>query len=552
MAHPSGHPRPASAFILVSLLVGPEKAACASLGEQLLTAARRPGDASAHGAWPPGAAPAAPAGSQAVAASVVVQASGFIEAARKSPRPEDASVVKLAEVQGDLPAPRAHSADLGVNSSADGSAASAAPAPADSEADAGAEEDNATAGPVKGHVVAKVSSSAGSGECRPDSEGASLTCCSAYTRSATRPGCRSNASWAEAKAACKAKGMELCSKAFINDGLGKGAGCPELDGTVMWTSEECVVSPLQVPAVAAASTPSPPAKEGWVYVLPHKLSASAARDRPEDSAFTYYQFEPLRVRGPQQVMEIAEIVLSNNGWQVSTSGATVSTPLGATDCNLLIDGNTSSIWTDLKLEPVTIRLPEPESVDGFGFITGSVAAHDPVRWKFRGSLDGITWTTLQHQAEDYAADVQRRELQGFVFGEQRPTSGAAARPAPAPDSTTRVPDASSYSDSLLNKTWTTADRAVTEEAAAAARRAHVESAEQKYREAVGSGPGAQQAKQERGDEPDAVQAAALSTFGVLALLLAGGVAAYCTHVRLGASAAEQPDKAHPPLPQRAD
>eukprot|EP00959_Pyramimonas_sp_CCMP1952_P194288 4062692-Pyramimonas_sp.AAC.1 len=40
------------------------------------------------------------------------------------------------EVQGDLPAPRAHSADLGVNSSADGSAASAAPAPADSEADA--------------------------------------------------------------------------------------------------------------------------------------------------------------------------------------------------------------------------------------------------------------------------------------------------------------------------------------------------------------------------------------------------------------------------------
>jgi hypothetical protein len=415
-----------------------------------------------------------------------------------------------------------------------------------SEEDAGAEEDNATAAPVKGHVVAKASSSAESDECRPDSGAAGLTCCSAYTRTATRPGCRSDASWAEAKAACKAKGMELCSKASLQYGLGKGAGCPELDGIAMWTSEECVVSPLQVPP---APTPLPPA-EGWVYVLPH--NHSTARDRPEDTAFIYYQFEPLKVRGDEHAIEIAEIVMANNGWQVSTSGATVSTPSGATDGILLIDGNLSSVWIDMKLEPITIKLPEPASVDGFGFVTGNVSDRDPVRWKFRGSLDGFMWTTLQDQAEDYVAAVMRRELQGFVFGEQRPTSGAAEPPAPAPESTTGGPNASIYSESLLNKSWTPADNEVTEEAAQAARQAPMEAAEQAYQQAVGSGAGGvPETEQEKEDKKtDTALIATLSTFGGIALLLAGGVAAYCMYTRPRASAAEQRDVADPLLSAR--
>jgi hypothetical protein len=494
----------------------------------------------------------APTDSQAEIASLVAQVS-------------NSSVVRLAEVVGDFVS-WLESADIGVNSSVDGIAVAPtlddanvsvhdtanASAPADFEADAGAEEDNATAAPAKGRVVAKVSSAAESEECRPLSEAAGLTCCSAYTRTATRPGCESSLSWADAKAACKAKGMELCSKAFIHSGLAKGAGCPELDGTAMWTSEECVVSPLQMQAATPESTPSPPAK-GWVYVLPHNNSA-AARERPEDSAFTYYQFEPLKVRGHEQVIEIGEIVFSNNGWQVSTSGATVSIPSGATNGSLLIDGNVSSVWIDMKLEPITIKLVEPASVDGFGFVTGNVSTRDPVRWKFKGSFDGFMWTTLQEQAEDYAADVQRREIQGFVFGEQRPTVGAAEPPVPAPDSTTGEPNASIYSDSLLNKSWTRADNEVTEEASAAGRQAHLEAAEQKFREAVGSsGPQSQQAEQEKEkDRPDTALVASLSTFGVIALLLAGGVAAYCMYMRPRADAAEQRDEADPLLSARGD
>lgn len=543
MASFSGHSRLASAFASALLLVGTEKAACAILSGQAETATlvvKATGSIEAGG----GGAPAVP-----------------LEPAPTSSHPADSSVVRLAEVVGEFVS-WLESADVGVNSSADGSAVASTPddanvgahdaanlsAPADFEADAGAEEDNATAAPAKGRVVAKVSSSAESEECRSLSEAAGLTCCSAYTRTATRPGCRSGLSWAEAKAACKAKGMELCSKASLQYGLGKGAGCPELDGIAMWTSEECVVSPLQVPPATPAPTPSPPA-EGWVYVLPHNHSA-AARDRPEDTAFMYYQFEPFKVRGDEHVIEIAEIVLANNGWQVSTSGATVSTPSGATDGSLLIDGNLSSVWIDMKLEPITIKLPEPTSVDGFGFVTGNVSARDPVRWKFRGSLDGFTWTTLQDQAEDYVAAVMRRELQGFVFGEQRPTSGAAEPPAPAPDSTTGGPNASIYADSLLNKSWTPADNDVTAEAAEAARQARVEAAEQAYQEAVGSGLRRETEQETEDKKPDTALVATLSTFGGIALLLAGGVAAYCMYTRPRAGAAGQRDGADPLLSAR--
>jgi len=276
--------------------------------------------------------------------------------------------------------------------------------------------------------------------------------------------------------------------------------------------------------------------EGWVYVLPH--NHSAPRDRPEDTAFLYYQFEPLKVRGREPVVEIAEIVLANNGWQVSTSGATVSTPSGATDGILLVDGDLSSVWVDMKLEPITIKLSEPTSVDGFGFVTGNVSDRDPVRWKFRGSLDGLMWTTLQHQAEDYAAAVLRRELQGFVFGEQRPTSGAAQPPAPAPDSTTGEPNARVYSESLLNKSWTRADNDVTETAAAAAREAHVDSAEQAYRQAVGKGASTEEAQGDE-DKTDTAMVASLSAFGGIALFLACGVAAYCMYPRPRPDGAEQ-------------
>jgi len=281
-------------------------------------------------------------------------------------------------------------------------------------------------------------------------------------------------------------------------------------------------------------------------VLPHNHSKS--EDRSEDTAFMYYQFEPLRVRGDEQVVEVAEIVLANNGWHVSTSGAEVSTPLGATDGFLLIDGNLSSVWIDMKLEPITIKLPEPTSVDGFGFVTGSESARDPVRWKFRGSLDGFMWTTLQDQAEDYVAAVRRRELQGFVFGEQRPTIAAAEPATPAPDSTTGGPNARIYSDSLLNKSWTPADNDVTAQAAVAARKAPVEAAERAFQEAVGAGQETEQEREEK--KPDTALVATLSTFGGLALLLAGGVAAYCMYARPRATGAEQRDEADPLLSAR--
>jgi len=290
------------------------------------------------------------------------------------------------------------------------------------------------------------------------------------------------------------------------------------------------------PGPGPAPATAPPG--GWVHVEPQEQSQQHKPLQPEDTAFLYYQFEPLEVRGGGHVVEMAELEILNNGRKVDMSGATASTPssvahFGGFPVSLLIDGNISSVWVDDALEPITIQLPQPTSADGFGFITGAVPDRDPAKWKFRGSADGLKWTTLQHQAEDYKPDAKRLELQSFVFGETAPKAPTAA-PAGAP---TEVEGAGAPAvapglpaggqavgapDSLLNGTWSPADDRVAAASAAASQQVVVESAERKFEEAQGE---SQRKKEEEGS-PKAALAACLSTLGVFLLLAAGVAVAY--------------------------
>jgi hypothetical protein len=291
-----------------------------------------------------------------------------------------------------------------------------------------------------------------------------------------------------------------------------------------------------------------------VHVTPEEHSQKKVPTRPEDTAFLYYQFEPTELRGGGHVIEIAELMLLNNGQKVDMSGATASTPSSFVHwqgfpLSHLIDGNVNSVWVDDWLEPITVRLPQPTSADGFGFITGTVPERDPAKWKFRGSADGVRWTTLHSQADDLHQDAKRLEFHSFVFGETHPRTptegptaptsvptevagagataagatgaagdGATAAASGAPASEQAV----SASDSLLNSTWSPADDRVAAESAAASHQAVVESAQQTFEEAQGE---SQRKKEEEGS-PEPALVASLSTIGVLLLLAAVAAVAY--------------------------
>ncbi|CAK0808713.1 unnamed protein product, partial [Prorocentrum cordatum] len=126
------------------------------------------------------------------------------------------------------------------------------------------------------------------------------------------------------------------------------------------------------PGPAPASAPA----AGWVWYTPEEEHHPHKEPlRFEDSAFLYYQFEPLEVRDGGHVIEIAELEILNNGHKVDLSGATANTPGsllhdGGFSMSLLIDGNASSVWVDDWLEPITVQLSQPASADAFGFVTG--------------------------------------------------------------------------------------------------------------------------------------------------------------------------------------
>jgi len=441
--------------------------------------------------------------------------------------------------------------------------------------------------PGIGHIVVQRGSN--SSKCLPDSGSGGLTCCSAFTRTTSRPGCRSNLSWADGKVACKEEGMDLCTKASINY-VGKSTDCAELDGVDMWTSEECTLPRPTVPPepahpvmrwVWSGAGPAPAAAPpgGWVYVAPHEHKQRV--EEPEDTAFSYYQFEPLQVRGKGHVVEIAELVITNNHHKIDTSMAIVSTPSSlahpgfSMETSLLVDGNISSVWGDDALEPITVQLPGPASADGFGFVTGNGSSdYEPVKWKFRGSFDGVRWTTLHAQeADDYMPDAKSLELRSFVFGNIQVGSPAAADPnyinpsevaGSAADAagaagahateavsaaTASEQAASTPSESLFNETWPPADdevvAEVVAESASAARQAVVESAEHKFEETAGE---AQRRRDEEGS-PDAPLIATLSTLGGFLLLAAGCAVAYYMLARHGAAA--PPSESDPLLPTAA-
>lgn len=276
---------------------------------------------------------------------------------------------------------------------------------------------------------------------------------------------------------------------YIMPPTDKAAGAPAVAPA---TAAPVAAPVLGAPAVGedggapgTAATPAPPDKP-----------------RPDDTPYQYYQFEPLQVRNKQKLMEIAEIVLANNGQQVNTSDAVVETLTNMVGENgstlpLLTDGNKSSVWIDQYMEPITIKLKKPESVDGFGFITSAGNPdRDPVKWNFKGSNDGMTWTVLHQQVAEYATTTNRGELQGFVFGEQHPQVFPSEEEKQSEEVASKAAEAGvmqnqrkyhtgPYTDDLYDNKWTEKDDEIVEKLEGVSMKAMSEAAEQQYQQDSG-------------------------------------------------------------------
>lgn len=154
----------------------------------------------------------------------------------------------------------------------------------------------------------------------------------------------------------------------------------------------------------------------------------------------YFRFVPLATRGGGAPVSLAEFEILWNGQRVG--GAVASNPggltpgnSGATQAN---DDNLDTEWLSFNFTPVVLDFGDLVGFNGYRWATGiGASSQDPVSWRIDGSVDGLTWTTLDERTNASVPTDRKTYLAAIEFNNP-PTFGglAAATPYETPASIT--------------------------------------------------------------------------------------------------------------------
>eukprot|EP00927_Polykrikos_kofoidii_P083769 TRINITY_DN8657_c0_g1_i1.p1 TRINITY_DN8657_c0_g1~~TRINITY_DN8657_c0_g1_i1.p1 ORF type:complete len:809 (-),score=135.06 TRINITY_DN8657_c0_g1_i1:62-2488(-) len=161
-----------------------------------------------------------------------------------------------------------------------------------------------------------------------------------------------------------------------------------------------------------------------------------------EGGFQFYRFTPLRARGTiksrETIVHIARLGFRCQGTRLRLNNCLISQPGGKWlenhDPTKLIDDNMLTKWAcdlrhpdtplpakqsgqkdgqPLKLDvhsaTLLLEFEKPIRIDEFRFMTadGNSLNHDPCRWTFAGSHDGVRWMPLHWMISDYEAPTAR-------------------------------------------------------------------------------------------------------------------------------------------------
>ena len=137
--------------------------------------------------------------------------------------------------------------------------------------------------------------------------------------------------------------------------------------------------------------------------------------------FSRFRFTPVELRddaGADSV-QLSEFELKLGAANINLGTATITNPGGdnpaGEEVAFIADQDTGSKWLDFERGPVIFQFAAPVTVDRYRFATaGDEPGRDPLKWKFDGSNDGITWTLLD-QRSSYPVPTNRNTFTGDIF-----------------------------------------------------------------------------------------------------------------------------------------
>ena len=140
-----------------------------------------------------------------------------------------------------------------------------------------------------------------------------------------------------------------------------------------------------------------------------------------EKTFSRFRFTPVELRddaGADSV-QLSEFELKLGGDNIDLSTATISNPDGDSplgeEVEFIADQDTGTKWLDFERGPVVFEFAAPVTIDRYRFATaGDEPGRDPLKWKFDGSNDGITWTLLD-QRSSYPVPTNRNTFTGDIF-----------------------------------------------------------------------------------------------------------------------------------------
>lgn len=115
----------------------------------------------------------------------------------------------------------------------------------------------------------------------------------------------------------------------------------------------------------------------------------------------FYKFIPLELKlTGLKLVQLSDFLLYFHGQRLSYQGGTAYSLQGSYPANedptKAIDGDPLTKWHDFDMSAITFRLKEAAPIDGFAFVTAfDVEDRDPIRFRFEGSNDGLTFILLQ-------------------------------------------------------------------------------------------------------------------------------------------------------------
>lgn len=121
--------------------------------------------------------------------------------------------------------------------------------------------------------------------------------------------------------------------------------------------------------------------------------------------FRYYRFIPVATRtASADCGQLSEVAFRSGGTIVDMAAAAASNPGGSSSPSegpaKAIDGNANTRWCDVNKGNLIVEFGTPTHADQFSFTTGSTnAERDPVSWRIDGSVDAVSWITLQDVAD---------------------------------------------------------------------------------------------------------------------------------------------------------